>query len=87
MPEGKPYSQNNRKWAWLGFVIGASIVFHGSSSGHWPCDRNVFLTLMFMLCYFDFQSSIKKHRQNKHSPPLFFLLSTNSQSLTHANSI
>ena len=42
IPEGKPSSQNNRKWA---CVIGASIVFRGPSSGLWPCDRNVFLTL------------------------------------------
>ena len=45
IPEGEPSSQNNRKWAWLGFVIGASIVYRGPSSGQLPCDRNVFLTL------------------------------------------
>ena len=44
--EGKPSSQNNRKWAWIGCVIEASIVFHGPSSGQWPCDRNEFLTLI-----------------------------------------
>ena len=43
--KGKPSSQNNRKWAWLWCVIGASIVFRGPSSGQWPCDCNVFLTL------------------------------------------
>ena len=35
----------NRKWAWLGCVTGASIVFRGPSSGQWPCDRYAFLTL------------------------------------------
>ena len=48
--EGKPSSQNNRKWTWLGSVIGASIVFRGPSSGQWPCDRNVFLTLALRRC-------------------------------------
>ena len=43
IPEGKPSSQVNIKWAWLGCVIGASVVFRGPSSGQ--CDRNVFLTL------------------------------------------
>ena len=33
IPEDKPSSQNNRKWAWLGCVIGASIVFRGPSFG------------------------------------------------------
>ena len=47
IPEGKPSSQNNRKWAWSGCVVGASIVFHGPSSSQWPCDRNVFLTLQY----------------------------------------
>ena len=51
IPEGKPSLQNSRKWAWLGCVIGASIDFHGPSSGQWPCDRNVFLTLVTLLRY------------------------------------
>ena len=45
IPEGKPSTQNNIKWAWLGCVIRASIVFRGPSSGQWPCNRCVFLTL------------------------------------------
>ena len=45
IPEGKPSSQNNRKWAWLGCVIGASIVLHGPFAGQWPYDCNVSLTL------------------------------------------
>ena len=48
IPEGKPSSQNNRKWAWLACVIGAALVFRGPSSGRatvavrpWPRDRKV----------------------------------------------
>ena len=43
--EGKPSPQNDKKRAWLGCVIGASIGFRGPSSGQWPCHRNAFLTL------------------------------------------
>ena len=54
IPEGKPSSQNNRKWVWFGCVIGASIVFRGPSSGQWPCNRNVFLTLITFCIFLNY---------------------------------